>query len=361
MLVTPAYIFTILLGLWIFSIAGCIALSVFCYRLILDRGKLLLRLERIQAQPVVPQVGGLAQGAFLSDVALPLLSSSTDQPQEVVSLSHVVTSTSREQLLVFLDSDCLYSRALVRELQTSTPLPESPGIIAVIGGDPPSELPFFDPFSTLLHDPHRQAAPLYGVTATPAGYLVTNTRHTASTLQVGPAALLHTARTGSAEDQPRLPLAVTPIPRNADLRLPPLSNGEAAPDAYLDTEDGSLWTLAHQLGGTITLLFIDPDCPPCREILAQFADRSCAGMVIISQGAPQDPVNQMAADLPGAMLLLQPRREVAHAFRMLEAPAVYEIDAAGMISAGPIIGLDRLTRYLDDGICRGSPPGTTTM
>ena len=51
MLLTPAYIFSILLGIWALSLVGCVALAIFCYRLIVDRGRLLLRLERLIAQP----------------------------------------------------------------------------------------------------------------------------------------------------------------------------------------------------------------------------------------------------------------------------------------------------------------------
>lgn len=361
MLFTPAYILTILLGLWVLSLIGCIALCIFCYRLIVDRGRILLRLERVMARPSVTHFGGLAKGAYLSDVALPLLPQTTGQPHEEVALSHAITSASQPQLLVFLDSGCLYSRALLRELHASISQPGRPAIIAILGGDPPDPETLLAGFCALFHDPNRLAAPLYGVQATPAGYLVTPTRHTASVLQVGPEALLHVALTGSTRDLPPYPLPTTPIPRNTDRNLPPLAAEDAAPELELTSVSGAPWFLADQLGHPLTLLFVDPDCPSCQEVLAQYATCSRAGIVVISQGAADDPTNVMSAALPGSTLLLQKRREAAHAFRMLETPAIYEIDGAGMISAGPIIGHQHLTRYLADGICRDTPLGTSAI
>jgi hypothetical protein len=109
------------------------------------------------------------------------------------------------------------------------------------------------------------------------------------------------------------------------------------------------------------LLFIDPDCPPCQETLARVAASPCPGLAIISQGPPEDPLNAMAAALPGVPLLLQQRLEAARAFHLLDTPAIYEVNADGAISAGPIVGLQQITRYLADGICLHAPPGTSAI
>lgn len=361
MLFTLAYIFTILLGMWVLTLVGCIALGIFCYRLIVDRGRLLLRLERVMARPSAAHIGGLAKGAYLSDVALPLLSQNPGQSHDEVALSHAITLASRPQLLVFLDSECLYSRALVRELHANPPQPERPVIIAVIGRDPPDPEVLLADFGAIFHDPHRQTAPLYGVQATPAGYLVTPTRHTASALQVGPEALLHVALTGSTRDLPAYPLPTTPIPRYTDRNQPPLTADDTAPDLELTSVNGAPWFLADQRGHPLTLLFLDPDCPSCQEVLAQCVTSSRTGIIVVSQGAADEPINVMSAALPGCTLLLQERRAAAHAFRMLETPALYEIDGAGRISAGPIIGRQNLTRYLADGMCRDTLPGAATI
>jgi hypothetical protein len=37
MLITPAYMFTLLSGIRVLSLVGCITLAIFCYRLTVDR------------------------------------------------------------------------------------------------------------------------------------------------------------------------------------------------------------------------------------------------------------------------------------------------------------------------------------
>lgn len=362
MLFTPASIFSILPVTWVLSLVGCIALAILCYRLILDRGRLLLRLEQLTTQPSGSHIGGLEEGAYLPDVSLPLASPDPHgEPLNAVAVSQVLGAHPQPQLLMFLDSDCLYSRALARELSARSSQAEHPGIIAVIGGDPPGspDFPLFP--GTLLLDQQRQAAQIYGVAFTPAGYLVAPTRHTATSLRVGPAALLHAAQGGAAEDMTRSPLPVTTIPRDNRRRLPPISVGDTAPELHLSTATGEPWSLGDHRGHPMALLFIDPDCPPCRETVTLVAGSPCPGLTIISQGPPEDPLNEMASALPGVTLLMQQQREAARAFRLLDTPAIYEVNPDGNISAGPIVGLQQITRYLTEGICPYVSPGTSAF
>ncbi|MEZ4564437.1 MAG: redoxin domain-containing protein [Thermomicrobiales bacterium] len=354
------YIFIILLGIWMLSIVGCVALAILCYRLVVDRGRLLLRLDQIIAHPPGAHPGGMPVGAYLPDVALPLAGPEPPgQTGAMVAISDLIRSQTQPTLLMFLDSDSLYSRALARELTTGIPGSDHPGIIAVIGGDPPGspDFPFFP--GTLLVDVDRQAAPIYGVAFTPAGYLVAPTRHTLMPLFAGPAALLRAARGEVTADQPHPSLPVTPIPRDASRRLPPLGAADAAPDLHLTTATGEPWSLAAHRGHAVLLLFVDPDCPPCHGALAQVAACNGAGIAIVSSGMADDLLNAQAAAIPGATLLMQQQHEAAHAFRMLDTPAIYEVSTDGSISAGPIIGLQQITRYLTDGICRHTPSGAS--
>jgi hypothetical protein len=51
--VTPAYFFTLLLGIWVLSVVGCIALGILCYRLLAERRCLQAQLEeRAMPRPV---------------------------------------------------------------------------------------------------------------------------------------------------------------------------------------------------------------------------------------------------------------------------------------------------------------------
>ncbi len=347
MLLTPASIFTLLLGISVLSLVGCIALGIFCYRLLVDRGRLLLRLERMHREPARTHSGGLAAGAYLSDVALPRLPADAEGgPGAAVAVSHLVTSCDQPQILMFLDSACLYSRALARELRDHAPGPEAPGIIAVIGGDAPGSAAFPRFPGTLLHDPDRTAALIYGVAASPAGYRVAPTRHTVGRLLVGPAALLHAIHRAGTTEHHRQDLPATPIPRDPTRHMPPLAAGDPAPEIHPPGSPNASRSLARHWGQPLTLLFVDPDCPPCHGALEMLA-RCPGGIVtIISRGTPEESINMRAAALPGVQVLLQPQREAALAFRLMETPTLYEIDAAGTISSGPITGLAAITSHL---------------
>lgn len=357
MLSTPAYFFSILLGLGVLSLIGCILLGILCYRLIVDRGRLLLRVEELIAQRPGAHPGGLKHGSYLSDVALPTLATSASgETGRVLSISQVITARDQPQLLLFLDSDCLYSRALARELSALFTQPQHPEIVAVIGGDEPSGSEF-PPFAgILLHDPQRQAASLYGVTATPAGYLVAPSRHTASPLLIGPATLVQAAR-GQNMERHLSPLAVTTIPTDSGAHREPLSAGQPVPPFQAISSTGETWTPASHIGEPYTLLLIDPDCPPCREAVELLGECQRNASYVISQGTPEDPLNMQAAALPGVSLLFQADREVSRALQVLETPVLYAIDGSGTISAGPFIGLQEIRNHWENELSRVDQAG----
>ena len=70
MLFTPAYIFTILLGIWVLSLVGCIVLGIVCYRLIAERKRLRARLAQFDALSPGAQQAHAGHGAPLPDPSL---------------------------------------------------------------------------------------------------------------------------------------------------------------------------------------------------------------------------------------------------------------------------------------------------
>ena len=300
-----------------------------CYRLIVDRGRLLLRLAAVQPAIPVP-VSGFPAGAMLPDFALPALSG------ETVTLSALA---GRPLLLVLVRADCLYSRTFARELADLPVTPSSPLRVLVVSGDAGDAhalAPFAVAPGLVLLDPSGQLASLARVTVTPAGYLVDEQRRTTSRLLTGPSALLAAAQ-GEPPATARAPLAVSPLPRQGPA-LPPLPIGASAPDFTLPTLAGDPWSLQEQRGQPFTLVFSDPDCPPCAPLLARLGQHENDGMVVISRGDAGQ--NRRAATQAGitAPVLLQRNREVARAYGLLDTPAAYAIDARGRIAAGPAVG-----------------------
>ncbi|MGH2617858.1 MAG: peroxiredoxin family protein, partial [Thermomicrobiales bacterium] len=182
-------------------------LGWFCYRLLVDRGRLLLRLPDAENEDAAQSPCGLRAGAFLSDFALPT------RDGGMATLSGLA---DRPLLIVFVQPDCLFSRAVARELADHAPDTAAPLPVLVVSGpaeDREAPVPFVDLGGPVLLDPHGQVARLMRVPLTPAGYLVDETRRTIGALLVGPRSLIAAARGEPLADLESPPQAVTPIPR----------------------------------------------------------------------------------------------------------------------------------------------------
>jgi hypothetical protein len=54
MLYTPAYIFTLLLAVWVLSLIGCVVFGIACYRLLDERRRLRAQLDQVaKRQPFI--------------------------------------------------------------------------------------------------------------------------------------------------------------------------------------------------------------------------------------------------------------------------------------------------------------------
>lgn len=311
-----------------------------CYRLLVDRGRLLLLAEEAETHaPRSPS--GLREGSFLSDFALPVLGGDGT----TVTLSGLAR---KPLLLVFVQPDCIFSHALAWSLRaraSAAPLP-----VLVISGEassPETLAPFIGLPGPVLLDAEGQVARLMRVPVTPTGYLVDQDRRTMSRLLVGPVALLAAARKEPIGDGPELPPAVSPLPTCAASTLEPLQPGMLAPDFALPHATGGEWSLHAHRGEPLALIFSDPTCPPCTTLLAALRRRDRAGLVLVSRGAEE--ANQAVAAALGTEtpVLLQRHREVARWYGIVETPAAYSIDERGIIMAGPAIGTKEVLALLE--------------
>lgn len=320
-------------ALLLVSLAIAIGLGWACYRLLVDRGRLLLQLEAVAKTPSPPR--GLAPGALLNDFALPTLDG------RMVTFSAL---TGPPLLLALLQADCLYSRAFAQELrglarEAGWPLP-----VLILSGDSadPERLAVFAGLpGALVRDADGQTAQLLRIAATPAGYLVDGNRRTASHLLAGPDTLLAAARGEAAADDTAFPIAVTALAarKERSAALVPLAPGDEAPDFTLPLLGGGAWSLRAHRGRPVTLLFSDPECPPCQRLLADLDGLNDERLVIVSQAMPSSSDwARLAADL-AIPIAIQRHREVARAYGTLRTPSVFTIDATGKIAAGPGIGV----------------------
>jgi peroxiredoxin len=302
-----------------------------CYRLLVDRGRLLLRLAATDEAESSQPGPGLPAGAFLSDFALPSLGGG------IVTLSGL---TDDPLLLVFVQPHCLFSRAVAHELRSLCPASDAPLPVLVVTGvvDAPDDLASFAGLpGPVLLDPSGQVARLARVGVTPAGYRVEARRTVGPPLR-GPLALLAAARGEAVAELGAEPAAVSPLlPAPARPQPPPI--GTIAPDFTLPLATGGEWSLRAHRGRPLTLVFSAPGCPPCARVLDVLGRREPSGIVLVSRGDAEDH-RAFAAEGWAAPVLVQRGREVARAYGTLDTPAAFIIDAAGAVAAGPAIGAD---------------------
>jgi peroxiredoxin len=350
---------TLLVTALLVVIAVAAMLGWLCYRLLVDRGHLLLRLSdgETAGARAVHRARGLPAGAYLSDFALPALSGA--EAGTVVALSGLI---GRPLLLAFLRADCLFSRAFAREFASQPPGVEAPLTVSILVGDVESSAAW-EPFSELpglvLLDTHEQVARLMRIKETPSGYRIGADRRTVGLRVSGPVELLAAARGetppsgggghGGEQGPPSgegeaitaeedTPTAVTPLPARPSSRLTPLPPGTPAPDFTLPLLGGGEWSLGAQRGAAVALLFADPSCPPCQTLLAALRGCEAPGLVIVSHGHSAEIRRLVEERGITPPVLLQRRREVARAFGTLETPAAFLIDADGVIVGGPAVG-----------------------
>jgi thiol-disulfide isomerase/thioredoxin len=156
------------------------------------------------------------------------------------------------------------------------------------------------------------------------------------------------ARAATLTDQPREDAKTDPDdPFNA-------LAGTMAPSFTLDALSGGRVTLASLLAPAkpLLLLFTDPRCGPCYELLPDlggwqrvYGDR--LSVALISTGEPKTNI-AMTSEYGIQTVLLQQEREVVEAFDLQQAPAAVVIQPDGRVSAGPRYGAHAVRQLVAD-------------
>jgi thiol-disulfide isomerase/thioredoxin len=130
--------------------------------------------------------------------------------------------------------------------------------------------------------------------------------------------------------------------------------GERAPGFSLPTLDGERVTLDALLapGTPLMLVFAEPRCGPCYEILPDlggwqrvYGDR--LSIALVSSGEPETNA-AMTSPSGIAPVLLQHEAEVVMAYGLIQAPAAVLIQPDGRISAGPRYGSRAIRQLVAD-------------
>jgi peroxiredoxin len=194
----------------------------------------------------------------------------------------------------------------------------------------------------------------YRATGTPMGYLIDEQGQIASDLVAGAEALLAlaTAESRPADDQASAatnghkvykgnrPLETSRLIRDG------LSAGTRAPSFRLPRLDGGELSLEEYRGQHLLLVFSDPNCGPCTQLLPELEQlhrrtRDLA-VVVVSRGeaeANRAKVSQYGVTFP---VVLQRQWEVSRDYGMFATPVGYLINEDGVLASGAATGADAI-------------------
>lgn len=333
--------------------------GLLAYRLMVDRGRLLLQIERLEqrfAEVVLPQGPadlGLPIGAPAPDFELPDL----DGAQHALS-----EWRGTPVLLIFFDPECRFCQRMAPQLREKLRDPGNGGLrpVVVTMGDVNSNCRLLRERGIecpVLVQDGAEVAGLFRAEVTPSAHLVDEHGAIASPLALGADDVLTllSARLSGEGENPRgaAPMeAVSPISgrlrsiADSKLNRSGLTVGMAAPPFSLPRSDGGELSLAEYQGERVLLVFSDPACAPCNVLaprLERFHRRSPGTQVImVSRGTP-DENRAKAAELGLTFPIgMQRHWEVSRAYGMFATPIAYLIDERGAIASDVAVGTDAI-------------------
>lgn len=344
--------------------------GLLAYRLTVDRGRLLLQIERLEqrfAEVAVQQDFGdlgLPIGAPAPDFELPDL-------QETQRTLSGWRGTS--VLLIFFDPACRFCQEMaprlgerLRDRGDGHPAP-----VIVTTGDRDANRRLLSDNGVdcpiLLQD-DTEVATLFRAEVTPSAHLVDEHGIIAGPLTLGADDLLaalgdHPSVRGGNGRGGDLGDTIPPVSRRlrsiaaSKLNRRGLTVGMAAPPFSLPRLDGGELSLAEYQGQRVLLVFSDPACAPCTLLAPQLErlhQRSPASPVIMVSRGSLDDNRAKAAELGLTFpIALQRHWEVSRTYGMFATPIAYLIDERGTIAADVAVGIDAILDLAPAGRERG--------
>ncbi len=263
--------------------------------------------------------------------------------------------------LIFVQPGCPYSRQLLPLIARQTSPASSGERVPVIvsSGDPESNRAPFGETLDSLHvafQDEAEVARLLRVAFTPAAYLVDATGVTEGPLFIGSGAILAALEIEVSPDDAILAPAqdTTPVPSGRSDRPEPLARGQVAPLLDMATLADSRFVLGEQLERRTALVFVEPDCPACRDLAPRLASltqgrRADPDVVLISAAdatATEAFVAEFALPIP---VVPNQQRTVALGFGVMESPSAALLDTDRRLEAPIAIGEEAVLRLLSDG------------
>lgn len=330
------------------------------YQLVLQNGRILLRLEAIEkrlpprSESKQQQPSGLPLGSAAPDFELP----------DLAGVRHKLSEfRGRNVLLLFFNPSCGFCTKMAADLAA---LPLEGGdqqaipIVVTTGGLEQNRklIEQYGIRCVVLRQEQMEVASQFRAQGTPMGYRIDAAGRIASGLAVGAEPLLNLAAApelhqlrpaantdGSAArvHEPDPSLARSKLNRNG------LKAGTLAPEFCLPRIDGGELSLAEFRGQRLLLVFSDPNCGPCDDLAPGLqhihAERLALSVLMISRRDMEATRAKAAILRLSFPTVVQKQWEVSLQYGMFATPIAYLIDEQGVllsdvaVGVGPILAL----------------------
>lgn len=309
-------------------------------------GKLMIRLELLERQLVkqglLQDHPGLPPGTVLNNFALPLLGGGTMTLAEW---------RGRKLVLIYLSTSCSHCVNLVPSLAAALPAGKETDPAAMImtsGGQEANVKMFAEhrPGCPIVVQEGTEVSSLHGASATPMAYLLDESGAITARAALGGEAVLALLRgeVPAAEESAangHTPRRADPSLANSRINRDGLKAGTPAPEFTLPALDGSEISLASYRGRRVLLVFSDPQCGPCNELLPKLEKlHRGEGPEVLLIGRGEREVNQEKARTLGLTfpIVLQRSWEISRAYAMFATPIGYLVGEDGVLVEDVAVG-----------------------
>jgi methylamine dehydrogenase accessory protein MauD len=347
-----------LLGL----IGGVVVLALlagqwwFLIHLLRQNGRLLVRVEALErtlatGRSVAPsqngapvhQAEGLPIGSKVPDFSL------SDLHGETLTLDSL-RATGKPVMLLFTDPNCGPCSALLPEISRWQEEHEQKLTLSLISrGDPEENRTKASEhgLTNVLMQEDREICEAYRVSGTPSAVLISPDGKVASPV-AGGAEAIRGLLAHAVEDRAQLPMQPQgePCPNCGKVHAtaPPVPTakkvGELAPEMRLPDLKGKDVTLADFKGEETLVLFWNPGCGFCQQMLADLkewdskAPEGPPKLLVVSAGS-EEANREMGLS---STVLLDQNFAVGRAFGASGTPSAVLVDAEGKVASGVVVG-----------------------
>lgn len=345
------------------------------FQLIEQNGRLLGRLEGLEqrlselstAQPV-PQPAAVAPAAVAPAPApaapegLPLGSPAPafELPDLAGTPQRLAGFRGKKLLLIFFNPRCGFCSRMVPDLaalpvdgRDGRPIP-----LLVTTGDAEENRKLLaeqNAHCPVLLQQQMEVAGQYRCSGTPMGYLIDEQGRIASELAIGAPALLALAADDSRQASDASGNGAGPLGgkrglEESKIQRDGLPAGTPAPDFRLPLLYGGELSLSEYRGRPVLLVFSDPSCAPCDQLMPRLEQQYRASrevqVLMISRG--EEAANRAKAAQHGLTfpVVLQRQWEISREYAKFATPVAYLVDEAGRIAKEAAVGVEPILALL---------------